>query len=59
MLNLGVVGCGRVTSMFHVKAVEQVPQINIFAVSDINTKRMNDLQMSCGAEKAYGSYSMM
>lgn len=59
MLNLGVVGCGRVTSMFHVKAIEQVPQINIFAVSDINTKRMNELQMSCGAEKAYGSYSMM
>lgn len=59
MLNLGVVGCGRVTSMFHLKAINQVPRVNIHAVSDIDIARMNQLQQSCGAPKAYGSFSMM
>lgn len=59
MLNLGIVGCGRVTSMFHVKAIGKVSELKIAAVSDINKKRMNSVQQSCSAPKAYRIFSML
>lgn len=59
MLNLGIVGCGRVTSMFHVKAIDKVPEFKIAAVSDINVKRMKSVQQSCSVPKAYEQFSML
>jgi predicted dehydrogenase len=59
MLNLGIVGCGRVTSMFHVKAIDKVPEFKIVAVSDIDIKRMNSVQKSCSGSKAYDQFSML
>lgn len=59
MLGLGIVGCGRVTSMFHVKAIEQVPQIDLVAVSDTNLKRLNAIQGKHSVPNAYGKFPMM
>ena len=59
MLNLGIVGCGRVTSMFHVKAIEKVPEFKIAAVSDIDVKRMSSVQQSCSVPKTYEQFSML
>ena len=36
MLCLGIVGCGRVTRMFHVKAIDQISDLCIGAVSDVD-----------------------
>ncbi len=59
MLGLGIVGCGRVTSMFHVKAIEHIPKIDLVAVSDTNLKRLNSIQGKYSVPKAYGTFSMM
>ncbi|RLI07139.1 gfo/Idh/MocA family oxidoreductase, partial [Candidatus Bathyarchaeota archaeon] len=33
-LRLGIIGCGRATTMFHLKAVEEVEGIEVVAVAD-------------------------
>lgn len=53
MLRLGVIGCGRVTSMFHLRAIEQLPDVTITGVRDIDEARMLETQLESGAEKAY------
>lgn len=59
MLNLGIVGCGRVTSMFHVKAIDRIPQISLTAVSDTNLKRLNMIKLKYSIPKAYEDFSLM
>lgn len=59
MLNLGIVGCGRVTSMFHVKAIDKVPQIKLSAVSDTNLNRMNTIKQKHSVPKTYENFSLM
>lgn len=56
MLGLGIIGCGRVTSMFHLKAIEQVEEIKVTAVSDINEERLGEIQHDCGVDNAYIDY---
>ncbi|MCW4013938.1 MAG: Gfo/Idh/MocA family oxidoreductase [Candidatus Bathyarchaeota archaeon] len=53
MLRLGIIGCGRVTSMFHLRAIEQLPDVSVTAVLDIDEARMREAQIESGAEKAY------
>lgn len=53
MLQLGVIGCGRVTSMFHLRAIKQLQEVAVIAVSDIDETRMLDVQAECGAPRAY------
>lgn len=59
MLGLGIVGCGRVTSMFHVKAISQIPNIDLVAVSDTNLKRLNHLKGKYSVPNAYEKFSVM
>ena len=44
MLSLGIVGCGRVTRMFHVKAIDQISDLCIGAVSDVDATAMNKVK---------------
>ncbi len=44
MLSLGIVGCGRVTRMFHVKAIDQISDLCIGAVSDVDAMDMNKVK---------------
>ncbi len=55
MLRLGVIGCGRVTTMFHLRAVREISEIEVAAVSDIDEKLMREAADRCGA-KAYSDY---
>ena len=55
MLRLGVIGCGRVTTMFHLRAVRDISEIEVAAVSDIDEKLMREAADRCGAE-AYRDY---
>lgn len=56
MLSLGIIGCGRVTSMFHLKAINQIDEITVAAVSDVNEDRMKDVKNSCKASGTYLDY---
>jgi predicted dehydrogenase len=57
MLRLGIIGCGRVTSMFHLKAIHQIDEIKVTALSDVNEGRMKDVRDDCGASCTYLDYS--
>ena len=57
MLRLGIIGCGRVTSMFHLRAIDQIQGISVTALSDINEERMNNIAESCGAPATYPDYT--
>jgi predicted dehydrogenase len=39
MLRLGVIGCGRVTTMFHLRAIRDVREVEVAAVADLNEER--------------------
>jgi predicted dehydrogenase len=59
MLHLGIIGCGRVTSMFHLKALKHMDNIEVTAVSDINTKRLMQIGNKCGAKNFYTDYKQL
>jgi len=56
MLQLGIIGCGRVTTMFHLRALNMLDDIEIVALSDINKARLNDLTKKTGVQKAFTDY---
>ncbi|MFQ6053743.1 MAG: Gfo/Idh/MocA family protein [Candidatus Bathyarchaeia archaeon] len=53
MLRLGIVGCGRVTTMFHLKAVREVEEVAVVAVADRNRARMEKVKGEAGALRGY------
>ena len=57
MLRLGIIGCGRVTTMFHLNAVEEVEEVTVTAVSDVSEDRIRDVKGRCTSAKAYTSYT--
>ncbi len=57
MLRLGIIGCGRVTTMFHLNAVEEVEEVTVTAVSDVSEDRIRDVKGRCTSAKAYPSYT--
>ena len=56
MLRLGIVGCGRVTTMFHLKAIKEVEDTTVVAVADRNQYRMKNVKRKSGAERGYIDY---
>ena len=56
MLRLGIIGCGRVTSMFHLKAIDQIDEISVTGLSDVNEERMGEMEESCGSPDTYLDY---
>jgi len=57
MLRLGIIGCGRVTTMFHLNAIEEVKGVTVTAVSDVSGERMRDVLGRCASAKAYTNYA--
>jgi predicted dehydrogenase len=53
MLRLGIVGCGKVTTMFHLKAIGEVDEVTVAAVADLDKARMEDVKRKSGAERGY------
>ena len=56
MLSLGIVGCGRVTRMFHVRAIDQISDLSIGAVSDVDAAAMNKVMNRSSVPKGYDAY---
>jgi predicted dehydrogenase len=56
MLRLGIIGCGRVTTMFHLNAIKMVEGVTVTAVSDVSEERMRDVRGSCASAKTYTDY---
>jgi predicted dehydrogenase len=56
MLRLGIVGCGKVTTMFHLKAIEEVEEVAVTAVADLNGERVEGVRRKAGAERGYTDY---
>jgi len=56
MLRLGIVGCGRVTTMFHLEAIRAVKAVKAVAVADRNRARMESVRRKSRAERGYIDY---
>ena len=59
MLRLGIVGCGRVTTMFHLRAIKETGDLSTVAVMDRNESNMNKVKKMCGAERCYSSFHQL
>jgi len=55
-VRLGIVGCGRVVSLFHIKAIRRVDGIDVTAVVDVDEGRMRKALKNFGAERGYTDY---
>jgi len=53
MLRLGIIGCGKVTTMFHLKSIKEVEEVTVTAVADLDRARMEDVRRKAGAERGY------
>ncbi len=53
MLRLGIIGCGKVTTMFHLKSIKEVEKVTVTAVADLERARMENVQRKAGAERGY------
>lgn len=56
MLRLGIAGCGAVTRMFHLKAIERTKKFVITALVDIDRGRLESTLRSCKAWRGYMDY---
>lgn len=56
MLRLGIIGCGRVTTMFHLKAIEEVDGLAVVAVADRNEARLNKVRKRARIKRGYLDY---
>ena len=53
MLRLGIIGCGKVTTMFHLKSIKEVEEVTVTAVADLDRARMEKVRRKAGAERGY------
>ena len=53
MLRLGIIGCGKVTTMFHLKSIKDVEAVTVTAVADLDRARMEGVRRKAGAERGY------
>jgi predicted dehydrogenase len=56
MLRLGLIGCGRVTTMFHLKAIEASGVVELVSISDKNEKQLAEVKSATGVNQACSNY---
>ena len=56
MLRLGIIGCGKVTTMFHIKAIKEVESIRVVSVADSDQARMKKVKAKSAALRGYSNY---
>jgi len=56
MLRLGIIGCGRVTTMFHLKAIKAAGNIRIIALADNSSRRLQEVKNASGVMQGYLDY---
>jgi predicted dehydrogenase len=55
-LNVGIVGCGRVTGLRHLPALARIPDAQAVALADVDEARAAELARRHGVEARYGSH---
>jgi predicted dehydrogenase len=56
MLRLGIIGCGRVTTMFHLKAIEASGVVDLVSISDKAEGQLADVMGATGVKHSCGDY---
>lgn len=56
MLRLGIIGCGRVTTMFHLKAIDVVEEVRVTALADTSQSQLDEAQRKSKAKSLYLDY---
>jgi predicted dehydrogenase len=56
MLRLGIIGCGRVTTMFHLKAIEASGVVELVSISDKGEGQLAEVKGATGVGHACGDY---
>lgn len=55
-VKVGIVGCGRVTSLRHLPALRALPEAAPIAFADLDPRRLDELARAHGIERRYGSH---
>jgi len=56
MLRLGIIGCGRVTTMFHLKAIKASGVVELVSISDKGGKQLAEVKGATGVKHACSDY---
>jgi len=56
MFNYGIIGGGAVFEVFQAKALLRTPGLNLYAIADIDTKRLEAVKTKYGFKKAFTDY---
>jgi predicted dehydrogenase len=56
MLRLGIIGCGRVTTMFHLNAVKDSGVVELVSISDKSGEQLAEVKGATGVGHACGDY---
>jgi predicted dehydrogenase len=59
MLRLGIIGCGKVTQMFHIKAIKAAKNVEVYALADTSKQRMKIMLKTCKAKQEYTNYEKL
>ena len=58
-MNLGVIGCGQVASLFHARAIGAIPEVKIQAISDVDENRVENFGRKHRVKRRYIDYRLM
>ncbi|MCX6656758.1 MAG: Gfo/Idh/MocA family oxidoreductase [Candidatus Bathyarchaeota archaeon] len=56
MLRLGIIGCGRVTTMFHLNAIKASGVVDLVSISDKSGEQLAEVKGATRVDHAYGDY---
>ncbi|MBM3292163.1 Gfo/Idh/MocA family oxidoreductase [Candidatus Bathyarchaeota archaeon] len=59
MLHLGIIGCGRVTTMFHLHAINNSKSWKLVGLADNNERRLKEVQKISGTEYTTTDYKQL
>lgn len=59
MLRLGIIGCGKVTQMFHINAIKAAKNVEVYALADTSKQRMDAILKTCKAKQGYTNYEKL
>ena len=55
-MNVGIVGCGRVTALRHLPALRRVAGARVVALADVDGRRLDEVAREHGIDRRYGSH---
>jgi myo-inositol 2-dehydrogenase / D-chiro-inositol 1-dehydrogenase len=56
LLNIGIIGCGRVTNALHLPALRHVPEARVLAVADVDAGRLQRMADAHGIPARHADY---